>query len=356
MTDRHCKDKKDPRRWILQSGDYKRDLHQAGVGYFFTVRFLPGVPKLSFLRGDASFPILTPLGCFVKARLKDLEERYKGCIKIETYAIMADHLHVCLWVEKEIKQTPLQILTAMMLFAEKNAQEQFGISKLWAVPGTLYVCYSTAIYQQKKKYTLANITRWHMEIEHPEYAHPHPLTHSKLDPRYSWEGYGNERLLDSERFLPCYITHAATDRDVALFTRLAITLARDGWMLVGGFVSPRERQLLQDIQVACMPYVIHLAATRLEDQKLPAKLASSLYRQTFLRLTSAEGQEKCERPLCVWQNLWAEKLCGNWRQRIIAHFQAQSTSLPQQLENLQCFLARWQSPKPFKYRGNRPLP
>ncbi len=350
----HYRDKRDPNRWILQVGDYKRDLHRASTGYFFTIRFLPSVPKMSYLEPSYFMPKLTPPGQIIEKKLLALEASQHGNVKLGPYAIMEDHLHVCLWVEKETPRTPIQLLTSMMRFAEKEIREQFGIDKLWALPGTLYICYSTEMYRQKKAYTIGNLTRWHMEMEQSEAAHPHPLVHPKLDTRYQWEGYGNEALLDGECFLPCYITHTATDEDIALFTRLAIKLAQEGWTLIGGFVSPRERQLLCDVQAVCTPHVIHLAATRLEDQKLPAKLASSLYRQTFLRLTSAEGVTTCERSLCVWQNLWAEALCGDWRQRVLDHFKAHAT--PAQQENLTRFLTRWQSPKTFKYKGLRPLP
>ncbi len=348
------KDKEDPTRWILQRGDYKRDLHRAGTGYFFTIRFLPSVPKASYIEPKTKMPKLYPVGALLSEELFALEASQKGRIQVETYAIMEDHLHVCLWVKETTPQTPLQLLTKMMMYTERAARERFGIQKLWAVPGTLYVCYSTAMYHQKKRYTLGNSTRWHMELEHPECAHPHPLAHPKLDDRYQWEGYGNETLLDGVCFLPCYITHTATEGEIALFTRLAIRLAQEGWTLVGGFVSPRERKLLQDVQATCNPTVIHLAATRLQDQKLPAQLASTLYLQFFLRLTSAEEQTDCERPLCVWQNLWAETFCGDWRQQVMDVFEPSAT--PEQQANLSRFLARWQSPKPEKYRGDRPLP
>ncbi len=357
MMDGHCKDKQAASRWILQRGDYKRDLHRAGVGYFFTIRFHSSVPKVSFLEKGRDFPTLTPLGRLVEAELRGIKVRHEGRISVEMYAIMEDHLHACLWVEREIKRSPLQILTTMMRFVEKGAQEQFGIVKLWELPGTLYVCYSTAMYQQKKKYTLGNVTRWRLECERPECAHPHLLKHAKLDCQYAWEGYGNEALLDEERFLPCYITHAASDHDVELFTRLAVRLAEEGWVLVGGFVSERERALLKEVQaVVGESRVIHLAATCLKDQKLPAQLASALYRRTFLRLTSAEGQGACERPLCVWQNLWAEAFCGAWRQGVLAHFKALPECSVAQLRNLEAFLNRWQSPQASKYRGPRALP
>ncbi len=301
----------DPTRWILLKGNFRDDLHRGHKGYFFTIRCHPSVPALTRIEPTRLMPLLNPIGKLLRDQLLLLEAKHPE-VKVETYAILPDHLHLCLWVAQRTPRTPLQLLTTFLLFSEKDAQQQFKIDTLWQRPGQLFACHSTKSYQQKKKYTLGNITRWHLEAEQKVNPHPHRLTHPKLDPAYAWEGYGAETLLNEEEVLPCYISHRTPDADVARFTRLAITLAQTGWTLVGGFVSPRERALLQAVRAVCNPTLIHLAATALKDQKLPAQLASALYRQTTLRLTSAEGAETCQRNLCVWQNLWAEHFCGDW--------------------------------------------
>ncbi len=349
------KAKEDPTRWIKLSADYNFDFHRANVGYFFTLSLAPSVPPMTWVKPGMFAPLLTPLGKLVDARLEEISKRHPE-VKIEARALMSDHLHVCFWVSQPIARTIIQMLTTMMCFCEREACAQFNLKSLWRRPGELFVCYSTKTYQQKKNYTLGNLTRWHLELEKKKAAHPHLVIHAKLDAAYQWEGYGHEALLDETHFLPCYITRSASEKDVALFTRLAIKLADAGWILVGGFVSERERALLKAVRQQCrQPRVIHLAATKLIDRKLPAQLAYAIANQTILRLTSAEGEETCQRTLCVWQNLWAERFCGDWRTRVIETFVKQDIP-PKQEENLRHFLARWKSPHPAKYHGTRPLP
>ncbi len=185
-------------------------------------------------------------------------------------------------------------------------------------------------------------------------AHPHTIRHPLLDEAYTWECHGNPTLLDEPYLLPCYINSQANEHDISTFIRLTITLAKAGWVLVGGFVSATERRLLSAVRQSTQPKVIQVAATRLHDEKPSANLAIDLHSKRFLRLTSAE-EETCTRPNCVWHNLWAETLCGDWRADVETHFrtlQADETKIQKMME----FLRRWRSPLPSKYTGTRPLP
>ncbi len=302
-----------PRRVNLH-GDYKRDLHDGKVGYNFTIRIAPGVSPLSQILPDAPEPHLTPLGNALKTTFtQNLIGRAEGAFWIKSFVLMPDHLHLLIWVDQPLKLSILQYLVRALMFTARQLEKDFSLKALWCYPGHLFQCYSWEIVKQKQAYNEANVERWKMDHFTPTDSHPHILSHPKLDKRYAWEGYGELTLLDERDFLPCYISRRATDADVALFTRLAIRLARERWVLVGGFVSPRERALLKAVRDATpAPRILHLAATRLKDEKVPAQLAHALYQGRFLRLTSAEGEERCTREICVWHNRWAEKFCGDW--------------------------------------------
>ncbi len=343
-------------RWIELSGDCRRDLHAAKVGYNFTVRIARGLPPLSRIELDSPRPILTELGKLVERHFIDtLITRQDGAIWNKCFVVMPDHIHFCVWVNERIKQTINQYFTKAMLFAEKEARTTFGIPELWQRPGDLFICYSWETFQQKIAYNEANIERWKMDRQLRHLSHPHILpAHPKLDSAYAWEGYGELPLLDESHFLPCYVSRQTSDAAFEKFARLAVTLARAGWVMVGGFVSPRERELLARVRAEADAKVIHLAATRLADDKVPAKLAKALYAGRFLRLTSAEQQEKCTRELCVWHNLWIDQFCGNWREQVTALFETRGMSATQRA-GLARFLAAWLAPDPRKYYGSRPL-
>ncbi len=342
-----------PPRAIELYGDYTRDLHSGRVGYNFTIRVKEGSPPLSEIRENAPEPILTPLG---KTVFEQVHNAFPAEIWVRSAVFMPDYIHLFLWVKTPLKLTILQILAKSLLFSEKHAREAHGIETLWQRPGHLFQCYSLEVLQQKIAYNRGNVLRWKMDHNHRMLSHPHLVSHPKLSPAYNWEGYGELGLLDCEHFLPCYISSATSDDAVAHFTRLAIKLATAGWVLVGGFVSERERALLTAVRAATSPCVIHLSATRLKDEKVPAKLAEALYTGRFLRLTSAEGATICTRELCVWHNLWAETFCGDWRAEVKAHFNADHALTEAQVSYIHRFLTQWPSPRASKYHGPRPLP
>ncbi len=335
-------------RWVELYGDYERDLRDGKVGYNFTIRVARGVPPLSQILPEAPAPILTPLGMALKtAFVQNFLGRVDNTFWLNSFVIMPDHLHVLIWVNQPLKRSILQYLVRALLFTARQLEKAFGLSELWQLPGHLFQCYSWEIVEQKRAYNEANVARWKMDHYRPTDSHPHMLTHPKLDPRYNWEGYGELSLLDGHDFLPCYISHTASEAAIAHFTRLAITLTRAGWGLIGGFVSPQERALLKAVREVTSPRILHLAATRLKDEKVSAQLAHALYQGRFLRLTTAEGEERCTRERCVFHNLWAETFCGDWRANVEAFFAAQRPTALQQA-NLHRFLYTWKSPRAMK--------
>ncbi len=327
---------------IEMYGDAKRDLRSERVGYNFTIRVLPGTPPLSRILNHRTTPELTPIGAVVARKITEVLPKD---IWIKSLVIMPDHLHLCLWIHAPLKLTILQLLAKVLVFSEKEICAAHALSGIWQRPGHLFQCFSKEVFLQKIAYDQGNILRWKMDHNMRELSHPHRITHSKLDPAYAWEGYGNLELLDGTHFLPCYISRRASDDAVAHFTNLALKLAQTGWTLIGGFVSERERQLLHTVREKITPRIIHLAATRLEDCKVSAQLAKALYEGRFLRLTSAK-MDTCTRERCVWHNLWAEHFCGQWRDAVEAHFRQRAPLTPQQATYIHDFLTRWPSPRP----------
>ncbi len=334
-------------------GDYTRDLHSGKVGYNFTIRVVSGTPPLSHICEACDDPRLTSLGETILGKIKEV---LPPEIEMKCAILMPDHLHLCLWVKAPLKLTILQILTKVLLFSEKQLRETASRTTLWQRPGHLFQCYSWDVLQQKIAYDQGNVLRWKMDHAARERSHPHLVTHPKLPSVYAWEGYGELTLLDGTHFLPCYISSQASADAIAHFTTLATKLATAGWTLIGGFVSDQERTLLKTVREATTPRVIHLAASRLTDTKVAAKLAEALYTGHFLRLTSAEGQETCTRDLCVWHNLWIEAFCGDWRTAVETHFRQTQSLTEAQERYIHDFLTRWRAPLKSKYKGPRTLP
>ncbi len=335
----------EPPRWVELSGDCKRDLRAGKVGYHFTIRVTRKTIPLSRIELAEPMPILTAAGEMINRHFTNvMVTNTCGAIAFKSFVIMPDHLHLCFWVDKPLKFTVLQLLTKGLIFADKALRENHGLALEWQKPGHLFICYSWKRFIEKIEYDNANVERWKMDHSLPFLSHPHIIKgHPKLDSQYQWQGYGELALLNRELMFPCYISHSAPDGDVEKYVRLAVYLARNGWVLVGGFISPRERELWRAIREIKTAKIIHVAATRLEDKKVPAKLAANLYSRRFLRITSAGEITNCTRTLCVRNNLWIEKLCGNWRDKVISHFR-EIGSDEAKMAALGAFLKRWKSP------------
>lgn len=275
---------------------------------------------------------------------------------IKSFVLMPDHMHCCIWVNERLPQSIKQYLTKALIFSQREAEKSFRISGLWSLPAHLFMCYTWEVFQQKIAYNEANVARWKMDHFQRTLSHPHLLNpHPKLTPSIAWQGFGHLSLLDEPHLLPCYISSSATPKQIDIFTRLARGLLRDGWGFVGGFVSPQERALLTALRTQSNPAILHVAATRLPEEKVPAQLANALTKGRFLRITSAEERETCTRELCVWHNLWIETLCLHWRRRVLDAFCAHAIT-PTQKANLIAFLQHWPSPSPASYHGPRALP
>ncbi len=334
----------DKRRFLRLNCDYNRDLRRGDVGLFLTIRLLANIPALSRIEPGQHMPILSPLGLLVEEMLKGLPLRHPDVVRLDSYVIMPDHLHVCLYQLKQSPRTPLQYVTSMLTLIQHEAKKRFGHPLIWNRPGELFVCYSLAKYREKNLYTRGNIARWHMDHDSPHLSHPHALAHPSLNPALSWQGYGHEPLLEHPLRLPAYVSSRASETDFRTFMRLAVKLASEGWLLVGGFVSPRERALLAAVKSAvARPKIIHLAPVKLDDRKLSGPLSALFYGRCYLRLTSTTA-ETCSRAVCQVHNCWAEQFCGDWRKPVAEYFAAIGSS-PVQLENLARFLARWPRPR-----------
>ncbi len=136
------KDKEDPTRWIHLRCDYKRDLHRANTGCFFTIRLHREAPPLSKFLPSIYQPMLTPLGVLVEQSIRKIESLHPTVVRLDNTVLMPDHLHLCFFIQEVSRQTPLQLLTSFLVFAQKAAKEQQGIEHLWELPGDLWVCYS----------------------------------------------------------------------------------------------------------------------------------------------------------------------------------------------------------------------
>ncbi len=344
-----------PRRLVKLNCDYKRDQHRGNTGCFFTTRVLRGTPALSVFTPGRLYPRLTPLGELVKRLFFHLAEIHPDVVRIDRYAIMPDHIHFCFYLLAYSKRTPVQLVTSTLHLIEKEAREQFGIDRLWELEGELTICYSRKTYDDKNRYTRENYSRWHLDHEARAQAHPHTVSHARLDPAYEWEGYGNLLLLNGGPFLPAYVSRAVTQEEFTRFAKTAVVLVKQGWTLVGGFVSERERALLDAVlKGASESRVIQVAAMKLRDRKLPATFAKLFYEGRFLRVTST-GEEACTRAICVWHNLWAESLCRTWRESALRFLRSRLAD-PARRAAAEAFIATWPAPDPRKYSGPRPLP
>ncbi len=325
---------------LVPQGDMSRDLRRKDAGFFLTIRVQRVAGVLSRIEPGALMPALTPLGELVHEKLESLVTHHAGKLRLDSFALMSDHIHVCCYQVEDMPRSPLQYLTATLRLIEREAEIRFHIPQVWDRPGELFICYSREKYAEKNAYTRGNITRAHLAREATDLGTPHPVFHPALDPNRDWVGQGDIRLLEAPHLLPIHVHRITTDADMMRFTRLAMALAQEDWLLVGAFISSRERALLRAVREAVPRVrVIEISPRRLEGGKLPARLAERLFARLLLRLSSND-ETVCRREMCEWCNAWVESFCLGWRESVVAHFREKGAAR-EALAQTRAFLARW---------------
>lgn len=288
------------------------DLWGAGR-YFATMVTFNRNPCLSTIV-SGGYSQWTAIGKQIDATLRQLSHTYP--IAIDRLALMPDHLHLCFRVTSPLSKSILRIL----LEWREKVEETTGFSKetpLWETPYHLFTPFNREAYTRCIDYTAANPRRWWHLRHHPDILQAQNVTHSLLPSAYTWQAVGHLALLDAPLMMAIRIHRIDTDATIKTLTERAIQIAQAGGVIIGGFVSPAEKELLKTLYAAVPNLrLISLLPHTLSDYKPSARVLDAFYQGRRLLLTTEPNHPStapCTRAVCLRHNDLAEQIAHQTR-------------------------------------------
>lgn len=281
-----------------------------GTGrYFATMVTAPRRPCLSVVQ-EGGRVLWTPMGQCLHDHLEKMCAKHPTAL--DRVAIMPDHLHLCFRVTVPLKESILRVLATLRRFSTLDGCALSGESTLWEPHYHLFNAFTYESYHQCLAYTAANPERWWLTRHAPAVFRPHQVAHPSLPAEFPWQAVGHMSLLDAPLLYPIVIHRADTSEIVAKKTAIACDIARAGGVIIGGFISPREKNLLKTLYAAVPTLkLIHLSPHTLKDYKPPAHALEAFKYGRRLLLTSepdTPADHPCTRAVCLRHNALAEYL------------------------------------------------
>ena len=285
-----------------------------GTGrYFATMVTADRNPCLSTIV-SGGYTQWTAIGKQIDAMLRQLSHTYP--IAIDRLALMPDHLHLCFRVTSPLSKSILRILVEW----RESVEETTGFSKenpLWETPYYLFTPFNREAYARCIDYTAANPRRWWHLRHHPDILQAQNVTHPLLPSAYTWQAVGHLSLLDAPLMMAIRIHRVDTEATIHTLTERAIQIAQAGGVIIGGFVSPAEKELLKTLYAAVPNLrLISLLPHTLSDYKPSARVLDAFYQGRRLLLTTEPNHpstEPCTRAVCLRHNDLAEQIAHQTR-------------------------------------------
>ncbi len=274
----------------------KLEFHHSGLQFFFITLTLEGRPQLlsRLVEGEAR-PTLLPAGETVKAFLRAFHVVYPA-VTISDFVIMPDHIHFLMIVRYDLAPdfNPLWASFALMKaietadrrrnggpapepqeaaaqFAETLARERAIAAQIQQRPKPLpgvrgapppvrsalrfdrraYIELSFDSRQLKaiRRYIKLNPARALWKRRHPDrFLRFANIRHAILDPARVWSAMGNLTLLGSPFLVHARLTLKKSLAEHEPVIAELVEKARRGAVIVSGFISPGETELLKRLK------------------------------------------------------------------------------------------------------------
>jgi REP element-mobilizing transposase RayT len=163
-----------------------------------------------------------------------------------------------------------------------------------------------------RSYILDNPARWQLRHDHPEWFRKrHAVRHPRLPEETSWTAYGDPTLLDHPRLVPVVVSTkiGATERAAQIADIVAQVKA--GAIPIGGFISPGERAVAEQVVRLPRARIIKLEPWGLKRYKPSGALATRwLAGGRTLVLSGFPDNEpvECRRANCLKNNEWVRRI------------------------------------------------
>ena len=290
---------------------YGHDYHE---GYYFvTINTAPRRNCLSQIVGGKV--VLTPLGEVVlKAYLKMAADSPE--IDLRVCAIMPDHFHAIIVFRRRSEHPLGWHIRRFKARATKAARDLTGNAQLGLFEENFhdFISFSADQLDRYTQYVKLNPIRWQWKHDHPDFFRKHfALQHPRLPCGISWTAIGDRSLLDVPQLVPVIVHRRITETERRAEVSRYLDLARGGATLIGGFISPGEKEVAKGTLEIPGSKVICLLPFGLKGYK-PHGVAVKRLAESLTLVLSGFPESVPATPInyenCHLNNDWARQIAG----------------------------------------------
>lgn len=217
--------------------------------YLITLMKGEGVPEFGFLAGDCSIKWGNPgcafirsldVGDAIKRALREIPNM-EPAIRVLQYALMPDHLHIVIFVDREMDE----------ILGRKLAAFKVMVNKFAGIDGVFDKGFDDQILRHDRKldviydYLRQNAHRLAVRRRYPQYFRR--VNNLRICGRH-YQAYGNLLLLRNP-FMEAVIVHRRYgEEERARLREEWMHTACNGGVLISAFVSPVEKEIRREAE------------------------------------------------------------------------------------------------------------
>ena len=236
--------------------------HDYHDGYYFvTINTAPRRNCLSRIVGGKVE--LLPFGEIVlKAYLQMSADSPE--VDLRVCAIMPDHFHAIIVFRRRSEHPLGWHIRRFKARATKAVRDFVGDRALGLFEENFhdFISFSGGQLDRYTQYVKLNPIRWQWKRDHPDFFRKHfALEHTRLPRGISWTAIGDRSLLDVPWLEPVIVHRRITESERKAEVARYLELAQSGAALIGGFISPGEKEVAKGVleiagaKVVCLlPY------------------------------------------------------------------------------------------------------
>lgn len=232
-----------------------RFAHHGRQFFFLTICVSGRRTVLSRLVDEAQRPALTRAGECVKALWLAIH-RLNPALTAGEFAIMPDHVHLLLIVDYD-RDPAFRPLVFLHWFMEESERMMAAVSATaapsppmrWDRRFWIDLSFDVRQLAAIRRYIRGNPARAIWKLRHPDRFLCHAnLRHRILDPALPWSACGDLTLLASPFLLAVSLTRRKSLAEHEPQIAALVEKARQGWVMVCGFLSPGEKELARRLR------------------------------------------------------------------------------------------------------------